>query len=182
MYDQRMGLNQRTNEWIDPPSVSAAVLEAEQLRAAARQAAAEAAGCRFGEWNEDEDEDGGGGGGGGAGNNGAGDDDDAAAGALGAAPFGARQAEARAAAEAKKRAETDAASSSSSSASDGGGGPSAKVLAVTPTRAVMFVPGAGVRPFHFAHVFSPEATQDAVYADAARGSAGPIVYSHTTFT
>ena len=52
----------------------------------------------------------------------------------------------------------------------GGGGPSPKVLAVTSTRTDMFVPGAGVRPFHFARVFSPEATQVAVYADAAKGS------------
>jgi hypothetical protein len=143
------------------PEVMAAVLEAEQLRTVARQAAAEAAGCRFGEWNDDEDEGGGGGGGG----DGAADD---AAGALGAAPVGARQAEARAASEAKQKADEDANSVSSSFA--GGGGASAKVLAVMATRAVMFVPGAGVRPFHFAHVFAPEATQDAVYADAARGS------------
>jgi len=145
-------------EGLDP-EVMAAVLEAEQLRAAARQAATEAAGF-VGEWSEDTED----GEGGGLGNGGG--DEDGAGGALGAAPFSARQAEARAAAELKAKAAEDA----GSFADDDGAAGRAKVLAVTPTRAVMFVPGAGVRPFHFAHVFSPKATQDAVYANAARGS------------
>ena len=146
------------------PEVLAAVLEAEQLRRAAEQAAAEAV-EHDAVWADEDDSSSGGGGV----SSGERDGGDETAGALGAASFSARQAEARAAAEAKRRVEEDVKGSNGCSV-DGRLGPSPKVLAVTPTRAVMFVPGAGVRPFHFARVFPPEATQCAVYADAARSS------------
>eukprot|EP00929_Paragymnodinium_shiwhaense_P031834 TRINITY_DN17754_c0_g1_i1.p1 TRINITY_DN17754_c0_g1~~TRINITY_DN17754_c0_g1_i1.p1 ORF type:complete len:1453 (-),score=381.56 TRINITY_DN17754_c0_g1_i1:218-4576(-) len=46
-----------------------------------------------------------------------------------------------------------------------------RLLAVMPpTRAIMFQPGAGIRPFIFGRVFDGEASQEEVYEYAARGS------------